>query len=60
MGVESKLAELGIKLPETPRPMANYVPAVTSGNLVVVPISVVYRREAGGRLPMAVWGRAKL
>jgi RHS repeat-associated protein len=28
--------------------------------LAVVPSTVVYRREAGGRLPMAVWGRAKL
>jgi Ca2+-transporting ATPase len=28
--------------------------------LGVVPTSVVYRRDAGGRLPMAVWGRAKL
>jgi type I restriction enzyme R subunit len=28
--------------------------------LAVVPTSVVYRRDAGGRLPMAVWGRAKL
>jgi hypothetical protein len=29
-------------------------------DLGVVPTSVVYRRDAGGRLPMAVWGRAKL
>ncbi len=28
--------------------------------LGVVPTTVVYRREAGGRLPMAVWGLAKL
>lgn len=28
--------------------------------LDVVTTTVVYRREAGGRLPMAVWGRAKL
>ncbi|MCC6268872.1 MAG: AAA family ATPase [Dehalococcoidia bacterium] len=29
-------------------------------DLAVVTTTVVYRREAGGRLPMAVWGRAKL
>lgn len=28
--------------------------------LAVVPTSVIYRRETGGRLPMAVWGRTKL
>ncbi len=28
--------------------------------LAVVPTSVIYRREAGGRLPIPVWGRAKL
>jgi enamine deaminase RidA (YjgF/YER057c/UK114 family) len=36
MRIEAKLAELGIELPEIPRPMANYVPAVTSGNLVFI------------------------
>jgi len=34
--IDSKLAELGIKLPMAMPPMANYVPYVISGNLVVV------------------------
>ena len=34
MSVESKLGELGLKLPSTATPMANYVPAVRTGNLV--------------------------
>lgn len=32
--IESKLAELGIQLPEAPKPVANYVPAKRSGNLI--------------------------
>ena len=31
---ESKLNELGIELPESPSPVANYVPAVRTGNLL--------------------------
>jgi enamine deaminase RidA (YjgF/YER057c/UK114 family) len=34
MTVESRLAELGITLPEVAAPVAAYVPAVISGNLV--------------------------
>jgi enamine deaminase RidA (YjgF/YER057c/UK114 family) len=34
--VESKLAELGITLPTPAAPVANYVPFVRTGNLVVV------------------------
>lgn len=34
--VESKLAGLGLHLPEPPKPVAAYVPAVRSGNLVFV------------------------
>jgi enamine deaminase RidA (YjgF/YER057c/UK114 family) len=34
MGVEEKLEELGLELPSAATPMANYVPAVRSGNLV--------------------------
>jgi len=34
--IESKLAELGIRLPTAMPPMANYVPYVVAGNLVVV------------------------
>lgn len=32
--VEEKLLALGIQLPDAPAPMANYVPAVRSGNLL--------------------------
>ncbi|WP_375175835.1 RidA family protein [Pseudooceanicola sp.] len=34
--IESRLTELGLTLPETPAPQANYVPYVVSGNLVFV------------------------
>ncbi len=36
MEVEKKLAELGLTLPPSPSPVANYVPAVRSGNLLFV------------------------
>ncbi len=32
--VEAKLKELGLALPRTPSPVANYVPAVRTGNLL--------------------------
>ena len=35
-GPEKRLAALGITLPELPKPMANYVPYVLSGNLLFV------------------------
>ena len=34
MSAEEKLRELGIELPDAPAPVANYVRAVTTGNLV--------------------------
>ncbi len=34
MGAEARLTELGITLPEPPRPVANYVGAVRAGNLL--------------------------
>ncbi|MBB04770.1 RidA family protein [Pseudooceanicola sp.] len=34
--VENRLAELGLALPDSPAPQANYVPFVISGNLVFV------------------------
>ncbi len=36
MSIESKLAELGLTLPEAPKPVAAYVPAVTSCGQVIV------------------------
>ena len=32
--IESKLIELGIKLPEVPKPVANYIPAKRTNNLI--------------------------
>ena len=34
--IESRLAELGIELPDAPAPVSNYVPYVVTGNLVFV------------------------
>jgi enamine deaminase RidA (YjgF/YER057c/UK114 family) len=34
--IDSRLAELGITLPDSPAPLANYVPFVVAGNLVHV------------------------
>lgn len=34
--IESRLAELGITLPEVPAPVANYVPFVIAGSLVFI------------------------
>ena len=43
MTPEDRLRELGLELPPAPRPVGAYVPAVRTGNLVVV----------SGQLPMA-------
>ena len=34
MSFEARIKELGLTLPETPRPVANFVPAVQVGNLI--------------------------
>ena len=34
MGAEQKLIELRLKLPQTSRPLANYLPAVATGKLL--------------------------
>jgi len=49
---EDKLEELGITLPEPSAPVANYVPYVTSGNMVFISgqISKVGDKSIGGRL----------
>ncbi|MEZ6053376.1 MAG: RidA family protein [Planctomycetaceae bacterium] len=36
MSIEARLAELGIALPNAPAPIAAYVPAIRTGNLVFV------------------------
>ncbi len=36
MNAEKKLKDLGISLPEAPKPVANYVPAVRTGKLLFV------------------------
>ena len=36
MQIEERLAELGLSLPEPPKPVAAYVPCVRAGSLVVV------------------------
>ena len=36
MGVEQRLTELGLTLPQPTKPMANYVPAVRTGNLLFI------------------------
>lgn len=36
MSFEARIKELSLTLPETPRPVANYVPAVQAGNLIFV------------------------
>lgn len=36
MNIEERLSDLGIEIPEAPRPVAAYVPGVVAGNLVFV------------------------
>lgn len=46
MSVESRLADLGLTLPEAPAPAANYVPFVVVGNLVHIS-GQISQNEAG-------------
>jgi len=48
MTVEARIAELGVTLPEAPRPVGSYTPTVRTGNLVFV----------SGQMPM-VAGKLK-
>lgn len=50
--VEARLSELGISLPDAPKPVANYMPAVVSGNLVFVSgqVSAADEEAVKGRL----------
>ncbi|HKV44897.1 MAG TPA: RidA family protein [bacterium] len=50
--VEQRLDQLGITLPATPKPVANYVPAKRVGNLVYVAgqVSALAGREYRGQL----------
>lgn len=52
MSIESKLAEMGLSLPEPMAPVANYVPYVISGNQVFISgqISKVGETMVQGRL----------
>jgi len=34
MGYEEKLKELGLELPQAPKPVATYIPAVRAGDLL--------------------------
>jgi len=43
MNIERRLVELGMTLPEAPAPVASYVPAVRTGNLVVVSGQLPFR-----------------
>lgn len=57
MSAEARLKELGISLPEAPKPVAAYVPAVRTGNLLVVSGQLPFvngKLEKTGRLGGAV------
>ena len=55
-GPERKLVELGLTLPPTSAPVANYVPAVRSGSLVFLAGHV--SRDAGGKVIAGKVGRS--
>lgn len=47
--IDARLAELGLTWPEPPKPLAAYVPAVRTGNLLFVSGQLPFE---GGRLPV--------
>lgn len=53
--IEARLAELGITLPAAPNPVANYVPFLISGNLLL--ISGQVSKAADGSLIAGTLGR---
>ena len=58
MDVTAKLAELGIHLPESSAPVANYLPWVRSGNLVF--ISGQLSKNADGSVMTGVLGQTMM
>lgn len=54
MSYESRAQELGIKIPEAPKPVAAYVPSVISGELLHVSGQVPFRE--GGLGPLGLVG----
>lgn len=57
MSVEAKLAELGLSLPEAPKPIAAYVPCVRTGNLLFVSGQLPLKDGellATGKVPSAI------
>ena len=55
--IADRLASLGIELPEAPKPVAAYVPAVRTGNLIAISGQIPMRRGeliASGRVPSVV------
>ncbi|RUO99343.1 RidA family protein [Hyphomicrobium sp.] len=52
--IDQKLADLGIKLPEAPQPVANYVPFLISGELLF--ISGQIAKDDSGRVLTGVLG----
>ena len=50
--VAARLRELGITLPDAPAPVANYVPAVRTGNLLFISgqVAIVNGKPEAGRL----------
>ena len=54
--IEARLAELGIDLPDTPAPVANYVPGVRTGNLLYLS-GIGPAARADGTSPVGKVGR---